>query len=89
MKIEFDLPEFEKEIKVEITIRKDGEVVCSTTSSPTNSEKALFADQGLQLSLSEKSDIESKKSTKSTKTSKDSATKKPFSMGGNMMGADY
>ena len=36
MKIEFDLPEFEKEISVNIIIRKDGEVVVSNTITRAN-----------------------------------------------------
>ena len=35
MKIEFDIPEFEKELSVSIVIRKDGEVVCEKTASPS------------------------------------------------------
>lgn len=34
LKIELDLPEFEKEININITIKKDGEVVY-TASSPS------------------------------------------------------
>ena len=34
MKIEFDVPKFEKEMSVTIIIRKDGEVVCNTTTPP-------------------------------------------------------
>lgn len=30
MKIEFDLPEFEKELRVEIVLRRDGEVIYSS-----------------------------------------------------------
>jgi len=33
MKIEFDLPRFERELNINIIIRKDGEVVYSTSSS--------------------------------------------------------
>ena len=33
MKIEFEIPEFKSELKIEITIRRDGEVVYSTSSS--------------------------------------------------------
>lgn len=33
MKIEFDLPNFEKELNINIVIRKDGEVVYSASSS--------------------------------------------------------
>lgn len=36
MKIEFDVPNFEKELSISIVIRKDGEVVCNTTTPPTN-----------------------------------------------------
>ena len=36
MKIEFDLPEFNKEISINVIIRKDGEVVCSASSSSDN-----------------------------------------------------
>ena len=35
MKIEFDLPNFEKEISINITIKKDGEVVYNQTTSPS------------------------------------------------------
>lgn len=35
MKIEFDLPEFEKELSINIVIRRDGEVVYSTSSPST------------------------------------------------------
>lgn len=36
MKIEFDLPKFEKEININIIIRKDGEVVETITKSSTS-----------------------------------------------------
>ena len=35
MKIEFDVPNFEKELEINIIIRKDGEVVCKTAAPPT------------------------------------------------------
>lgn len=35
MRLEIDLPEFEKELSINITVRRDGEVVYSTTSSPS------------------------------------------------------
>jgi hypothetical protein len=34
MKIEFDVPNFEKELSISIVIRKDGEVVCNTATPP-------------------------------------------------------
>ena len=38
LKIELDLPEFEKELNINITIKKDGEVVYSTSSPSSNVE---------------------------------------------------
>lgn len=35
IKFEIDLPEFEKELSINVTIHRDGEVVYSTTSSPS------------------------------------------------------
>lgn len=34
MKIEFDIPEFKRELKIEITLRRDGEVIYSAQSDP-------------------------------------------------------
>ena len=34
IKIELELPEFEKELNISVTLRKDGEVLC-TSSTPT------------------------------------------------------
>lgn len=36
LKIELDLPEFEKELNINITIKKDGEVVYSASSPSGN-----------------------------------------------------
>lgn len=36
-----DLPEFEKELSINITIHRDGEVVYNTTSSPSMGSKLL------------------------------------------------
>ena len=33
IKIEFDLPEFEKELNISVTLKKDGEVITTTSSS--------------------------------------------------------
>lgn len=35
IKFEIDLPEFEKELSINVTIHRDGEVVYNTTSSPS------------------------------------------------------
>lgn len=53
MKIEFDLPKFEKEISINIIIRKDGEVVEtyseSSSTSPTTDMESFVA--GLQKAV--------------------------------------
>lgn len=38
IKFEVDIPDFEKEISIELIIRRDGEVVCK--SSPTSSSSS-------------------------------------------------
>lgn len=58
LKIELDLPEFEKELNINITIKKDGEVVYST-SSPSSDNI-----------VKEENKTESPKSTKSKSTTK-------------------
>ena len=55
MKIEFDIPEFEKELSVTIVIRKDGEVVCERTTSPTT--------ENSMVEKKEKKSVTPKKST--------------------------
>lgn len=39
IKIEFDVPDFEKELKIEVTIKKDGEVIANIP--PSNSNKKV------------------------------------------------
>ena len=42
MKIEFDIPEFEKELSVSIVIRKDGEVVYQEkATSPSDTDSTI------------------------------------------------
>ncbi len=60
LKIELDLPEFEKEININITIKKDGEVVY-TTSSPSSD---VTVEEGK---------VESPKSSKKSSTKKSSS----------------
>lgn len=52
IKLEFDIPEFEKELKIEIILSKDGEVVYNTTSSPstgTNKEEKKLSGKNKEL----------------------------------------
>jgi hypothetical protein len=39
LKIELDIPEFKKEVSLNITVRKDGEVLTDTTVSPVLDNK--------------------------------------------------
>jgi hypothetical protein len=41
MKIEFDVPNFEKELEISIVIRKDGEVVYNQATPPASSTTAI------------------------------------------------
>ena len=43
IKFEIDLPEFEKELSINVTIHRDGEVVYTTTSYPSASNICLNA----------------------------------------------
>ena len=36
IKVEFDIPNFEKELSINVVIKKDGEVVYTTTPSPSS-----------------------------------------------------
>lgn len=40
MKIEFDIPEFKRELKIEITLKRDGEVIYSAQSDTAEGLKA-------------------------------------------------
>ena len=60
LKIELDLPEFEKEIYINITIKKDGEVVYTASSPSSNGDTV------------EEKKIESPKSSKKSTTKKNS-----------------
>lgn len=46
IKFEIDLPEFEKELSINVTIHRDGEVVYSTTSSPSMGSIISGGDNG-------------------------------------------
>lgn len=84
IKIELELPEFEKELIISVTLRKDGEVLNSSTSSfPTrdmNSEISNKPDPNISIyNHNNSSDLWKQKlnSNKSTPTS------------GNMMDAKF
>ena len=73
MKIEFDIPEFKRELKIEITIRRDGEVVYSASSSSAGEDSA----------------IEQKPITKSPASKPTEKKPAKSSGGGNMMNMEF
>lgn len=69
IKFEVDVPDFEKELNINIVIRKDGEVLYSSSASPSPAETPQEPK---------------KKVEKKTTTKAKAATTTP-SMGGNLM----
>ena len=61
LKIELDLPEFEKEININITIKKDGEVVY-TTSSPSSDVGIIAVEEKTNSPKSSKKSVTKKNS---------------------------
>ena len=57
IKFEIDLPEFEKELSINVTIHRDGEVVYTTTSSPSV-DKSNNTNTNLLSSLGSKPEQE-------------------------------
>ena len=56
IKIEFDIPNFERELKIDIVIKKDGEVVCNTTT-PTPETKSKKSEVKAQVAKSVKPSV--------------------------------
>lgn len=86
MKIEFDLPQFEKEVSINIVIRKDGEVVETVTKSPSSPTINNTADMedfvaGLQKAVDGKGARTAKKQQEGPSTP---AAQKPKSSGNFM-----
>ncbi len=83
MKIEFDLPEFKKELRVEIILRKDGEVIYSSSSPlPISADDKV---RGIDNKVENKTNP-GRKSTKSSITSENPDQKNGGQgLGGNMM----
>ena len=81
MKIEFEIPEFEKELNINITIKKDGEVVCNTSASPT----LINSTTPFPKPVKEKKKVENKSPEQNTPNTKPAG--KP--VGGNLMDMDF
>lgn len=55
IKLEFDLPNFDKELKIEITVLKDGEVVYTASPTPKKEEEKPVLDNIVEKKSSTKS----------------------------------
>lgn len=100
IKFEIDLPEFNKELNISLTIRKDGEVIYTTSSSSTdvnlsselkkeNNDFTNTVQKNITGESSMNSFVESQGiMEKATKSPKSSTTTKKKSFGGNMMNMD-
>ena len=91
MKIEFDLPNFEKELNINIIIRKDGEVVYSASSSfPDDYKENRSAEnKAAEIIVEEKSKPKTKKAASKPITTEKAATKTAPGNGGNFMNMDF
>lgn len=84
MKFELELPEFERELEINITIRRDGEVLYRT-SSPTTITSQVIESESKPI-WKQEPEPEKKPAKKSTAKKQDSAVK--VSSGGNLMNID-
>jgi len=97
MKIEFDLPEFDKELNINIIIRKDGEVVYSTSSPSGNLKKEILNVSQTAKEVVDDQEVNSLKSQEqltstpilSTEESLDEAKTVKKKPGGNMMDVEF
>lgn len=75
LKLEINIPDFEKELNVNIIIRKDGEVYYNTTSSPSTGfhngldkvNEVTSVDRGKKLTSPDELDQKIQKNTTTTK----------------------
>lgn len=99
IKFEIDLPEFEKELNISVTIRRDGEVIYNTSSPSTggDAQKDNGKDKATPSFIGEEmlgdEIIKPRKKTAKTSTVSKSVNpdevKKPKLSGGNFMGVDF
>lgn len=93
IKFEVDIPNFEKELSISITIRRDGEVFYSTSSpsagniTDLSSESSLISSEIKDVDIPEK--IKKKKKTEETLNPESSVTTSRKSKGGNFMNMDF
>lgn len=90
IKFEIDLPEFEKELSINLIIRRDGEVLFST-SSPSMGNSSGLKDENSKSELKSIVDngfSEHKFSEEKPKQESKPSVKKGRVIGGNMMNVD-
>lgn len=93
IKFEVDIPNFEKELSISITIRRDGEVFYSTSSpsagniTDLSSESSLISSEVKDVDIPEKT--KKKKKTEETLNPESSVTTPRKSKGGNFMNMDF
>lgn len=89
MKIEFDVPYFEKELSINIILRKDGEVVATTSPSAFNSGKEYKETKLPDIVVDDKkvsSNMSNKKETLTSSPTVDSPVKRTPTNGNFMDG---
>lgn len=89
IKFEVDIPDFEKEISINVVIKKDGEVAYSTTSSPSTTTSTTTS----KARSTKKNEIpeikEEKKSTIGGTVKKSNNSPISSGFGGNMMNIEF
>ena len=89
IKFEVDIPDFEKEISINVVIKKDGEVAYSTTSSPSTTTSTTTS----KARSTKKNEIpeikEEKKSTTGGTVKKSHNSPMSSGFGGNMMNIEF
>lgn len=86
IKIEFDCPDFSKELNINIVIRKDGEVAGTVMVPASNLPLDTTKKAALEIPKENEEDTTAQLTTNSTK--KKSATKST-TLSGNLMGMSF
>lgn len=89
IKFEIDLPEFEKELSINVTIHRDGEVVYTTTSSPSvDNTSTNLLGSGSQRKIEQEKINSTSVDREVTINEEDKSKKSSSRRRGNMMNLD-
>lgn len=91
IKFEIDLPEFEKELSINLTIHRDGEVVYTTTSSPSVGNNTNLLSSGSNRKIEQEKIISNTsvdREVTNLKDEEDAQKKSSPKRRGNMMNLD-